>query len=71
MSFRTTIELALRRVFIFGCLLVWMSNAVLGQCENVEANVVHAANVDVDRLNKEFGAQKQIPDSLKVPVLLA
>jgi hypothetical protein len=68
---RGTISLELRRIFLLGCFLGGAAISALAQCDLVEANVVHAGDVDVDRLSKEFGANKQIPDSIRTPILLA
>jgi len=54
-------------LYLLGC----VEGRVLGQCEQVKGQVVELADVDVVRLQKEYGTHKVIPDSCKAPILLA
>jgi len=59
-----------RYIFIL-CLLGCIHGRATGQCEQVKGHVIALADVDVNRLQKEYGAYKVIPESCKAPILLA
>lgn len=60
----------LRCIYVMS-LLGYTAVRALAQCEQVSGHVMKLTDVDVNCLRMEYGSHKQIPENIKIPILLA